>query len=379
MSDSPIPRMNGSVDPAFAPVADLFANLVSEGSERGAIAVAIDGRVVVDIHGGAADPLSGMPWCDSTLACCFSVTKGVFSLLAHSLIDRGLLDPDRRVADLWPEFAAGGKDDIAIADVMTHRAGLPAVSQACARGDLYDWETMTGLLAASSPVVEPRGAPVYHNMTYGYLLGEILRRAAGRPVRDLLRDLLFEPLGADFTVGLSVADQARAAVLTQHDPDSLFRTLDAEPGTLFSRSMAFFGESEDFNSARWRRAVIGSGSGHCTALALTRLYGQLVNSKSLLSAARRADARTERCRSCGVDAVLGVPIRHALGFELSLPPGLDFGPNPSTAGYWGAGGATAFADPDSALAFGYVTGDMASGLGSSDRVRALIAAVYECV
>ncbi len=373
------PGVSGSVDPAFARVADLFSNLVSAGSERGALAVAIDGHVVVDIHGGAADPLSGRPWRKDTLACCFSVTKGVFSLLAHLLIDRGSLDPDRRVADLWPEFAAGGKGDITIADVMTHRAGLPAVSQACARGDLYNWETMTGLLAASRSVVEPRAAPVYHNMTYGYLLGEIMRRATGRPVRDLLADLLCQPLGVDFAIGLSAADQARIASLTQDDPDSLFRRLEAEPDTLFSRSMAFFDESEDFNTERWRGAVIGAGSGHATAPALARLYGQLVNSRSFLSAARQADARTERCRSAGVDPVLGLPIRHALGFELSLPPSLDFGPNPATTGYWGAGGATAFADPDSRLAFGYVTGAMAPGLGSSDRARALVAVAYDCM
>ncbi len=161
---------------ALAALADLFTAEVTAGRERGALCVMRHGETLLDLYGGAAS--TGQPWRPDTLACCFSVTKGVLSLLAHRLIDDGTLSPEIRVADLWPAFSANGKAHITLAQVLTHRAGLPAVSQTVHRGDLYDFATMTAHLAASAPVVPLEGPPVYHNMTYGHLLGEILARAA---------------------------------------------------------------------------------------------------------------------------------------------------------------------------------------------------------
>lgn len=369
----------GNCDPAFAPVAEVFRSSVEDGAERGALCLRVGGRTVLDLWGGHTDPQAAMAWRHDTIACCFSVTKGVFTLLAQILIDRGALDPERPVAALWPEFDRAGKGDITFRDVMTHRAGLPAVDQSVAPGLLYDQQGMESALAVSSPVVPPQSTPVYHNMTFGYLMGAVIARAAGAPVEDLLRHEVTGALGADFRIGLSASDQSRAATLSQDDPEALFAALKDDPGSLFARSMAFFAPGEDFNSVRWRTAVIGSGNGHATAAAIARVYEQFIASDSVLSASRRAAIGREICRSDQPDPILGMPIRYGEGVELSTPPALDFGPNPSALGYWGAGGAQGFADPEAALSFGYVTGRMDPGLGSSPRARALVAATYGCL
>jgi CubicO group peptidase (beta-lactamase class C family) len=369
--------VTGRWDPGFAPLVEAFLAEVARGTERGALCVMRTGEIVVDIHGGLAAP--GIPWQADTLACCFSVTKGVLSLLAHRLIDAGTIAPDTRIAALWPEFAAHGKDRLTLHDILTHRAGLPAVSGPVTPGDLYDWGRMTAHLAASAPVVPPGGPPVYHNMTYGHLLAEVLCRATGlRPLSLLLREALTGPLGADFHLGLTQAETTRCATLTQDDPAALFRALEESPDSLFARSMAFFARDEDFNTTRWRRAEIGSGSGHATARAIAMLYGQFIWPDAVLSPARQAALRKEQARN-PADPILGIPVRYAQGLELSTPPALDFGPDPATFGHWGAGGAQGLADPATGLSFGYVTGRMDPAMGSSARCRRYVAALQTCL
>lgn len=359
----------------MTPLADAFNAAVATGEERGAIAVMRNGETLLALHGGEAGP--GQLWQDDTLACCFSVTKGVLSLLAHILIDKGTLSLDTKITTLWPAFGTNGKADTTLFDILTHRARLPAVSHPVTPGDLYDWDKMTAHLAASAPTV-PAGDPVYHNMTYGHLLGETLCRATGQPLPALLHTLATGPLHADFHIGLTDAQIARTATLTQDDPAALFRALEEAPDTLFARSMAFFARGEDFNTARWRKAVIGSGSGHATARAIATLYGQFIWQGALLSSARQHALREQQAETPH-DPILGIPIRYGQGIELSTPPALDFGPNPQAIGHWGAGGAQGFADPSTGLSFGYVTGHMDAGLGSTDRCRRYVAALYDCI
>jgi CubicO group peptidase (beta-lactamase class C family) len=380
MTESAGIAVNGRWDERFRPLVDTFARSVQDGSERGHIAVAIEGQVVVEAWGGLADPETGRPWAADTLACCFSVTKAVLSLLAHRLVDLGSLGLERPVAAYWPEFAAAGKADITVLELLTHRAGLPAVSVPVRPGSLYDWAAMTRMLAASAPVVPARGHPVYHNMTYGHLLGEVMVRATGAAsLSALLQASLIAPLGVDFALGLSPQQAAHAARLTQQSGRPALEGLDPRSDDLFQRSMRFFPLDEDFNSAAWRHAAVGSGSGHATARALALLMGQLVWKESLLSTSRQRAARTLQATSDGPDPILGIPIRYGQGLELSSPPGLDFGPHPETVGHWGAGGSIAFADPARGLAFGYVTGHMAPGAGSSERSRRLVQALYACL
>jgi CubicO group peptidase (beta-lactamase class C family) len=372
--------VHGIWDARFAPLVEAFSGSVAGGTERGAIAVAVDGRMAVHAWGGLADAETGRTWNADTLACCFSVTKGVLSLLAHRLVDTGRLDLDRPVADYWPQFGVAGKARITVLDLLTHRAGLPAVTGAVRQGSLYDWDTMTALLAASAPVVAARSHPVYHNMTYGHLIGETMVRATGATsLTALLDQELTGPLGVDFGLGLTPGQADRAARLTQDNGMHPMLGIDPACEDLFQKSMRFFSLEEDFNTPAWRGASIGSGSGHATAHALAILFGQLVWRDALLSPERQIAARTLSAESDGLDPVMGIPIRYGQGFELSLPPKLDFGPNPETVGHWGAGGSIAFADPATGLSFGYVTGTMAPGAGSSDRSRRLVAALYDCL
>jgi CubicO group peptidase (beta-lactamase class C family) len=365
------------LDPALTPLADHFANSVAVGRERGALCVMRAGKVLLDIHGGEASP--GIGWHNNTLACCFSVTKGIFSLLAHVMIDAGEITLETQIASLWPEFAAEGKGAITLYDVLTHRAGLPAVTGPVRPGDLYNWRSMVGHLERSAPVSPVRAAPVYHNMTYGHLLGEILRRAARADnLPALLRERVTDRLSADFKIGLSPADQARCAQLSQVDPTALFQALEEDPDSLFARSMSFFAPDEDFNTSRWRGAVIGSGSGHATARALATLYGQFIWPDALLSTVRQRALRTEQAFT-PIDPILGVPLRLGQGVELSEPPSLDFGPGRHTVGYWGAGGAQAFADFQTGLTLGYVTGHMSDRMGTSQRAVALVRLLYDCL
>jgi CubicO group peptidase (beta-lactamase class C family) len=366
--------------PALAAVADRFGEAVTEGRGRGALAVRPHGRWVADLRGGAANPAPGAPWRERTLACAFSVTKGVLAILAQRLVADGRLDPAAPVARLWPEFADGGKAAVTVAEVLTHRAGLPWVAGPVTPGDLYHPGRMAALLAAAPPVVPRGGAPVYHSMTFGHLPGEVPCRAAGvRPLgRPVARELA-GPLGADLHLCLGPAEEARRARPVQEDPGGPFRGLAGAPGGAFARSMAFFDTGADCNGPRWRRAGIGSGSGHGTARAIAQIFAQVIEPGGLLPSERQEALTAELVRGDGPDPVLGVPCRFSEGLELSTPPGSDFGPSPRPAGYWGAGGATGFADPEAGLAFADVTGEMAAGFGSSPRAHGYVAALYACL
>lgn len=359
--------------PDFTPLIQAFDIAVAHG-ERGAVCVMHEGHVLLELYAGEARV--GQPWHADTLACCFSVTKGVLSLLAHVMIDADMISPDTRIASVWPAFGQNGKADITLLDVLTHRAGLPAVDHPVVPGDLYDHDRMIAHLERSAPVVPARGAPVYHNMTYGHLLGETLCRAAAEPsLPQLLERLVLHALDADFRIGLNSADMSRTAHLTQEEPGALFVSLRDAPDTLFARSMAFFDPAEDFNSVRWRSAVIGSGSGHATARALATLYGQFVWEDGLLTVTRRSAARSFQ-RGSNCDPVLGIALRLAQGLELSTPPGLEFGPDSAILGHWGAGGAQTLADPRTGITFAYLTGHLADGMGTSPRAALLVRALY---
>ena len=216
-------------------------------------------------------------------------------------------------------------------------------------------------------------------MTYGHLLGETLRRAAGAAdLPTLLATRVTAPLAADFHIGLCPADQARCAQLGQTDPRALFRAPEEDPDSLFARSMAFFARNEDFNTAPWRSAVIGSGSGHATARALATLYGQFIWPGAILSPVCQHALRAEQAPTA-LDPIPGLPLVLGQGIERTCPPGFDFGPGPDTVGHWGAGGAQAFADPATGLSFGYVTGHMSDRIGTSRRTAALVRMLYQCL
>ena len=353
---------------SFTPLLDYFENWVTRPPNKGAFCVMRNDKSLVEAWGMSGS--KNDPWLRETKVCCFSVTKGVLSLLAHVLIDEGAISLETKISEVWPQFAINGKENITLRDVLTHRSGLPVVSTAVMPGDLYNYQRMIEIIEKSGTFYSPVSSPIYHNMTYGHLLGETLRRATGSAsISALLKDRISIPLEVDFSLGISDCD--KWAVLTQENPDSLFKAVNADPESIFARSMSFFSLSENFNSREWQSSEIGSGNGHSTSASLAKIYGQFVWDNAIISKNRQKDLAIETGRSFGLDPILGIGIRYGQGVQLNNPPYLAFGPNEATVGFWGAGGAQAWADAETGLSFAFVTGHMRAQMGSSEPANIL--------
>ena len=207
-------EVQGFVNDKFEGVRNQFQTHLDTGADIGAsFFVTKDGETVVDLWGGHADVEKTRPWEKDTIVNVYSTTKTMTALTALLLADRGELDFDAPVAKYWPEFSANGKADIKVSHLMSHSAGLSGWREPITNDDLYDWEKATSLLAAQAPLWEPGTAPGYHAITQGYLVGEVIRRVAGKTVGTLFREEIAGPLGADFHIGLPASEDARVADL----------------------------------------------------------------------------------------------------------------------------------------------------------------------
>jgi CubicO group peptidase (beta-lactamase class C family) len=381
MSEVPV---HGTCDARFAAVRDAFAeNFARRGEVGAAVAVMLTGRPVVDLWGGAADAARTRAWERDTIVHVFSTTKGLTALCAHMLADRALLDLDAPVADHWPEFAAAGKATITMRHVLSHRAGLPAIRRSLPPEAIFDWGTMTAALAAETPWWEPGTRHGYHLVTYGWLVGEVVRRVSGKSLGTFFRDEVAAPLRLDCHIGLAPVHDARTAETIAGGPpgpdDPLLRAL-ADPGSLFLKALSNPPWTpESVNTRAWRAAEIPAVNAHTNARAVARLYGVLASGGALdgvrlLGRETLLRAVEEQCS--GPDVVTGLPGRLALGFGLALPE-WPLGPAPRAFGHPGAGGSVGFADPDAALGFAYTPNQMGAGFDLRDpRTVALIDAVY---
>jgi CubicO group peptidase (beta-lactamase class C family) len=388
--------VEGHCDPRFAPIRDIFEKSFADGEELGAaIAFCLDGELVVDLWGGYRDVARTEPWTRDTLVNTYSTTKGMTALCAHQLVERGLLDLDAPVSRYWPEFAAGGKGEIPVRWLLSHQAGLPAVRRPLAPEALYDWDAMAGALAEQEPWWEPGTRHGYHALTFGFLVGELIRRVSGRSVGAFFREEVAGPLGADFFIGLPAEEDPRVADLQ----GGLAPPTPAEggpeiPGPLgqFLRDMtdpstmtgAAFnnppGRAERVNTRAWRAAEIPAANGHGTAEALARIYGALARGGELggvrlLEPESIELARTEQ--AFGPDAVLGsLPMRFGLGFMLRQDF-MPLSPNASAFGHPGAGGSIGMADPEAKVGFGYVMNQMKLGLVGGPGAFAVLQSFFE--
>src|SRR2546421_234561 len=204
-----VPAGAGTCDPRFTSVRDAFDRNFNERGELGAaLTVHVDGRVVADLWGGWADQGAGRPWHPDTLVNAFSVGKGLIATCAARLAGQGRLDLDTTVAAYWPEFAAGGKDQITLRQLLSHQAGLPAVRRPLPPGAMLDWTAMAAALAPQEPWWEPGSGHGYHVNTFGFLVGEVIRRVTGATAGEYLRTEVAGPLGADVHIGLPAAEHA---------------------------------------------------------------------------------------------------------------------------------------------------------------------------
>jgi CubicO group peptidase (beta-lactamase class C family) len=374
--------IHGHCDPRFAPVRDAFAaNFVRHGEVGAAVCVVLGGRTVVDLWGGTAGP--GRTWEADTLVNVFSVGKALTALCVARLVDLGVLDVDDPVTRHWPEFGAAGKETITVRHLLTHQAGLPAVRQPLPPGAMLDWGLMTKALAEHEPWWPPGTAHGYHVNTFGFLVGEVVRRATGRTVGALLREEIAGPLGAELHIGLPAAEHHRVAeidwpALSAAAPEGL-------SGDRLMTHCAYFNPVDGsgagvINTPAWRSAEIPSTNGHGTARGVARVYAALaaggaIDGVRVVSAGTLAAATVEQVY--GMDRVLDRPSRFGLGFQLTQPE-RPLGPSPRAFGHFGAGGALGFCDPDAGLAFGYVMNDLGPRW-RNPRNRALIDAVYAAI
>jgi CubicO group peptidase (beta-lactamase class C family) len=379
---------HGACDSRFSAVKDAFAeNFAAYGEVGAAVAVMVDGEIVVDLWAGHADAARTRPWERDTIVNVYSTTKGMTTICALRLVDQGLLDLDAPVAKYWPEFAQAGKEKLPVRYLLSHRAGLPAVKEILPKGSLFQWDTMTAALARQEPWWEPGTKHGYHALTFGWLVGEVVRRISGRSLGAYFREEIAELLSLDFHIGLAAEHDARTAEIIPGapTPDEMkrFAELMSDPQSMAAKSIfnpPDMMQPGHANTRQWRVAEIPAANGHSNARALARAYGALARGGELDGVRVLSQEAIDRAiveQSDGPDAVLGQPYRFGLGFMLTIPEH-PFGPNPRAFGHTGSGGSLGFADLDAKVGFAYVMNQMGTFSGLEDpRWPPLAEALYK--
>ena len=373
----------GWVARGFEPVRDAFdTNFEHHGDIGAACCVYRDGRPVVDLWAGFADLEGGRPWAEDTTELVFSATKGITAVCAHLLVERGVLDLDAPIAAYWPEFAACGKGAIPVRWALCHKAGLAAVDGDLTLEQVLAWQPVVAAIAAQVPNWEPGSAHGYHARSYGWILGEVVRRITGRSLGRFVADEIAAPLGLDLWVGLPAREQQRCArvIPPEGGLPSIADLLGANSLTarVMSGPSNLFAYDEMWNRPELRAAEMPSSNGIASARALARMYAALVGKVDGVRLLR-AETVAAACevQSDGPDRVLFVPSRFGLGFM--LPPVLAPGCGQRCFGHPGAGGCLGFADPETNLGFGYVTTRMKLEVAGDERQKGLIDAAYGCM
>ena len=380
--------LSGQVRSEFSPMVRSLMRLLPQNGHGGAaLCVYYRGECVVDIWAGTRD-LQGRPWEEDTVALSWSTTKGILSTLLHVLVDRKLADYDAPVAHFWPEFGQAGKAQITIRQVLCHEAGLYRISEMIDDAqDMFDWNHMVQALERARPAHPPGEAHAYHGLTYGWLVGELIRRITGAELSDLLRDELAQPLGLDgLYLGLPAHARARCAEVI-----GTGRSEGGESGEQRKQILAPFARRARVEAARgsarpavdeseldatflprgyerldWNSEVVRAGqipalSGFFTARSLARVYAVLagggkVDGVRLLSP--RTLARATRIQNDCPGRVIPTPMEWRLGYHRIPVVRVQA---PSAFGHFGIGGSGAWADPDRGLAMALV---LNSGMGT---------------
>jgi CubicO group peptidase (beta-lactamase class C family) len=369
--------MEGFVHPDFAPVTEKVQSIMSGRRATGGMAVAVyhHGELVVDVWTGVRNA-AGDPWERDTMATSFSTTKGVVATVVHRLVDRGLLDYDVPVATYWPDFAAAGKEQITLRHLLTHQSAMHDVRRlADSTGQLLDWDYMVKQLAAAPPVWEVGVRSGYHALTYGWLVGEVIRRVTGLTIDQAFGREIVEPLGLDGGVHVGAPESVRLRIAP---PATDVKKLDRlfHLSSRLSRFDAFrplydamvVEDYIDYSlTPRIHDGEIPAANGVFTARSLAKMYAAMASPDAfgpepLISSATLAEAtrvqgrlgadghRTDR-QPVGRDAVIGFDMRWRLGYHGAFT---SAGILPRGFGHFGFGGSGAWADPDSGLAVAMV-------------------------
>lgn len=381
MTDFPL---SGHVAPGFEPVRDAFIENFETREELGAgFAAWIGDDLVIELHGGWADRDQTREWDGRTLVPVYSTTKPVAALVVAALIERteGAVTYETPVAEIWPEFAAAGKEAVTIGQALSHQAGLPGFAEPIDPALWLDPPALAARLAAEKPMWPPGRAQGYHPLSWGYLAGEIAHRLAGVSLGQALSDLITgtrqgEADAIDFHIGLPAREHERVAELKRPRAMPELGELNAYKRAAFLTKWA----APDRGGAVWREIEIPSANGHGTAAATARLFGLYAHRGRLPGIELLSPdgfAALTRSRTCGPDLVLPFEIDFAAGVMRNTQR--VYGPNPGSFGHSGWGGSMALGDPDRGLSAAYVMNRQSNILQGDPRGRALIETLYGCL
>lgn len=391
--------ISGFVAPGFEPVRAAFAqNFVEHGEVGAGVSIVHQGHLVVDLVGGV-HPDGTTPYDASTLQLVFSSTKGAATICLHRLVEQGLVDLDAPIANYWPEFAAAGKAEVPVRWALTHQIGLPDIDNTLTLDAALDWDTVASSLAESAPMWEPGSQHGYHAVTFGWLIGEIVRRVSGHTLGTYFAKEIADPLDLEFWIGTPDEVHDRVSpVMPVEIPEGLAQMLAANgvdvmhdngmlaafeqlfgPGNLLGRALSApggaFADFSSWNRADVMRAELPAANGVTNARSLAKLYAATVSDVDGVRVLNADTVRTaiER-QTAGPDAVLMMDIPFASGFMLD---GMfsKLG-SPTAFGHYGFGGSLGFADHAHGIGFGYVMNKTDLGLAGDPRTSGLIDAMY---
>ena len=388
----------GTCKKGFERIAEAFAQNFAERGEVGAsVCLTVAGETVVDLWGGIANPKTGAAWKKDTVSTVFSCTKGATALCAHMLASRGKLDLDAPVTALWPEFGQHGKDTVTTRMMLDHSAGVPALRERVKNDGPYDWTYMTERLAAEQPFWVPGTRNGYHGFTFGWTVGEMVRRASGKSLGAFFQDEVAKPLGLDFWIGTPEAVETRIAPIIPFPVKAedartpflidLMTDKTSIPYLFFMNCGAW--RTGGANSRAGHAAEIGAANGITNARGLAGMYAPLAQGGGKLVDAKTLSRMGEVSMATHDDATLRIPTRFALGFMKSMDNrkrsirAKIFGEDCDSVilssaafGHVGAGGSLGFADPAAGFSFGYTMNQMGPGLLLNARGQRLVDAAY---
>jgi len=390
---------DGICKPGFERVAEAFQkNFDAKGEVGASVCLTVGGETVVDLWGGTADQKTGTPWTKDTVSIVFSCTKGATAICAHVLASRGKLDLDAPVAELWPAFAKNGKEHATTRMMLDHSVGVPALRAKVKESGPYEWDYMTARLAGEEPFWSPGTRNGYHGLTFGWTVGEMVRRVSGVSLGTFFQDEIARPLGLDFWIGLPEAIEPRVAPMIPHvtkaaDAKTPFLVdLGTRPdsiASLFFFNVGAFFFTKGANTRAGHAAEIGAANGITNARGLAGMYAPLAQGGGKLVDGKTLARMGEVSMATHDDATLRIPTRFALGFMKSMDNRKRsvgaklFGPDVDSVimgsaafGHVGAGGSLGFADPTAGLSFGYTMNRMGPGLLMNERGQALVDAAY---
>lgn len=389
-------KLNGFYHKDFKAVYKEFKNnFVERGELGGSVCVKKEDEVVLDLWGGLADVKSKAPWEEDTIAIVWSCTKGATALALHMLTSQGLVDINAPVTDYWPEYGNNGKDKTTVKMLLAHQSGILHLNEKVKAGGYVDWEYIIKFIENQKPSFKPGTSYGYQAITFGWLIGEIVRRVTGKSLGTYIKDEIAGPLGAEFWLGLppELDEKVAEMIFPTMDPAgpnqdffvNVFTKPESPQAAIFFNDGGFM---TGFNEPIYRRAELGATNGYGNARGLAKLYAPLANGGELNDKVF-VDEETlidmSSVYSASYDETLLVPTRFGLGYMKSIDNRYDlnidnreaFIMSESAFGHSGFGGAVGFADPKENISFGYVMNKMGPGTLLNLRGQSLVDAMYK--